>query len=62
MTAPTAHELAEQLRNAGAWLELAAQRLDEGNLDEGRTMASLGTMLAEPLPGRLAELASTVTS
>ena len=52
----TAAELAEQLRNAGAWFDLAADRLDEGDLEQARQMASLRTMLAEPLPRKVVEL------
>lgn len=62
MTAPTAHELAEQLRNAGAWLDLAADRLEEGKLEDARNMTRLGVFLCEPLPHKLAALTEAVPS
>ena len=33
-----AHELAEQLRNAAAWLRLAADRLEDGKVEDARNM------------------------
>ncbi len=54
--ARTVHEIAEQLRNAAAWLRLAADRLEEGKLEDARNMTRLGAIIVEPLPHRVADM------
>ena len=47
--------IADLLRNAAAWLELAARKLDEGDLEGAMQMAKLGEFGTEGVSTRIKE-------
>lgn len=55
----TPDTLADLLRSAGAWLYLAADELDRGDLDKAATFATLGRFGGEHTPERIAALTLT---
>lgn len=57
VTTETPHTIAETLRTAAAWLNLAADRLDDGRLEDAANMAKLGLFCSEGAPDRIAGLA-----
>ena len=54
----TDHDIAETLRTAASWLQLAAERLDAGDLAAAHNMARLGLFGCEDAPARIDTLAT----
>ena len=52
----TAATIVERLRSASAWRQLAATRLDQGDIEQARSMALIGAWAAEPLAAAIARL------
>lgn len=52
-TIDTPERVANTLRNAAAWLNLAAERIEGGDLASAHNMARLGLFGCEDAPGRI---------
>ena len=55
-SAPSTRDLTEQLRSAGAWLYLAADDLDRGDLAQATKKAALGMCMSRLLPVEIRDL------
>lgn len=56
----TETDMAETLRTAASWLNLAAERLDQGDLASAHNMARLGVFGCEDVPARIDALTQEV--
>ena len=56
----TEQDIAETLRTAASWLNLAAERLEAGDLAAAHNMARLGVFGCEDAPARIDALSTEV--